>query len=69
MMLYMAPWQWLDSLPYITKVTGWYGDLVDWSVRFANDKIFHIKKVLVPISGSGDTSWGWAQLYLFLLLL
>jgi len=71
MMLYMAPWSWLDGVLFEIKagwLTEWYGNLEDWAVRFANDKLFHLKKELVPISGSGDTSWGWAQLYLFLLL-
>jgi len=66
--LYMAPWTWLDSIPKVDKLTTWYYSLEDWVVRLANAKIFHIKKELVPVSGSGDTSWGWAQLYTFLLL-
>ena len=69
--LYMAPWGWFDSLLFEIKLgwlTQWYSDLEDWAVRFANDKLFHIKKELVPIAGSGDTSWGWAQLCLFLFL-
>src|SRR5258705_5754958 len=69
--LYMAPWGWFDSLLFEIKLswlTQWYSDLEDWAVRFANDKVFHIKKELVPIAGSGDTSWGWAQLCLFLFL-
>ncbi len=69
--LYMAPWGWFDSLLFEIKLswlTQWYSDLEDWAVRFANGKLFHIKKELVPIAGSGDTSWGWAQLCLFLFL-
>ena len=71
MALYIVPWTWLDSILYEINagwLTAWYGKGEDWAVRFANDKVFHLKKELVPISGSGDTSWGWAQLYLFLLL-
>lgn len=71
MMLYMAPWTWLDGLFFELKIqwlTAWYSDAEDWAVRFANEKIFHVKEVLVPVSGSGDTSWGWAQLWLFLML-
>ena len=63
--LYMAPWTWLDSIPRVDKLTNWYYDLQDWAVRFFNAKIFHIKDELVPVAGSGDTSWGWAQLCLF----
>ena len=69
--LYLVPWTWLDGILVKIKaewLTKWYSDAEDWAVRFANDKILHIKKVLVPVAGSGDTSWGWAQLYLFLSL-
>ena len=69
--LYLVPWTWLDGVLSEIKaewLTKWYSDAEDWAVRFANDKIFHIKKVLVPVAGSGDTSWGWAQLFLFLSL-
>lgn len=69
--LYIVPWTWLDEILAKIKagwLTKWYSDTEDWAVRFANDKFFHIKKVLVPVSGSGDTSWGWAQFYLFLSL-
>ena len=66
--LYMTPWTWLDTLPYVSKLTEWYSNLEDWAVRFANAKFFHLKNQLIPIAGSGDTSWGWAQLFLFLLL-
>jgi hypothetical protein len=37
-------------------------------VNTANDKIFHVYKTLVPFNGSGDTSFGWIQLRLYLLL-
>ncbi len=68
MSLYMAPWTWLDTIPFVGRLTAWYSSLEDRAVRFANATVFHIKETLVPISGSGDTSWGWAQLCLFLLL-
>jgi hypothetical protein len=41
---------------------------MDWLVNAANAKIFHVYKTLVPFNGSGDTSFGWIQLRLFLLL-
>lgn len=69
--LYITPWTWLDSILFEIKVpwiTEWYSKLEDWAVRFSNAKLFHIKKELVPVAGSGDTSWGWAQLCLFLFL-
>jgi hypothetical protein len=41
---------------------------MDWVVKTANANIFHVREVLVPLNGSGDTSYGWAQLWLFLWL-
>lgn len=66
--LYLTPWTWLNSIPFVSTITGWYDDLEDKLVRFSNAKILHLKDELVPISGSGDTSWGWAQLYTYLLI-
>jgi len=37
-------------------------------VHWFNDHFLHIRKELVPMGGSGDTSYGWAQLYSFLFL-
>ena len=62
--IFIAPWSWLDDVPYYGELTVWYDNLMDWAVRFANEKIFHVKEVLVPVSGSGDTSWGWTQLWM-----
>jgi hypothetical protein len=66
--LNMAPWTWLDRLPYVNYVTRYYYRLMDWAVQTANARLFHVRKVLVPVNGSGDTSYGWAQVDLFLLL-
>jgi hypothetical protein len=64
--LQIAPWLWLSSIPGISKLSEYYSLLMDWAVNTANAKLFHVKKVLVPLNGSGDTSYGWAQLWLFL---
>ena len=64
--LNIAPWTWLDRIPYVEYVTKYYYQFLDWAVNLSNAKIFHIRKVLVPINGSGDTSYGWAQVCLFL---
>ncbi len=37
-------------------------------VTFFNKHILHIKETLVPPLGSGDTSFGWAQLYTYILI-
>ena len=64
--LNIAPWTWLDRIPYVEYVTKYYYQFLDWAINLSNAKIFHIRKVLVPINGSGDTSYGWAQVCLFI---
>jgi hypothetical protein len=62
----MSPWTWLDNVPYIGEVTKYWYQATDWLVRRSNDWFFHVKPQLIPISGSGDTSFGWAQLWFVL---
>jgi len=68
----LAPWTWLDRIPYVNVVTtfftDYYNKAMDWAVGFANAQVFHVRKVLVPINGSGDTSYAWAQLWMLLSL-
>ncbi len=68
LMLQIAPWTWLDALPGVTYVTGYYDSAVNWSVENFNRHIFQIKEQLVPLNGSGDTSFGWAAVCLFILV-
>lgn len=67
-LLHIAPWTWLDSVPGISFLTQYYYTGMDWLVEFANAKIFHVREKLVPLNGSGDTSYGWTQVWLFLTL-
>jgi hypothetical protein len=64
--LNIAPWTWLDRIPYVEYLTKYYYQFLNWAVNLSNAKIFHVRKTLVPINGSGDTSWGWTQVCLFL---
>ena len=41
---------------------------MDWAVRASNAHVFHVRETLVPVNGSGDTSYAWAQLWLLLSL-
>jgi len=66
--LQIAPWTWLDYIPGAYYVTTYYYQFNDWLVNFFNSHVFHIRPVLVPINGSGDTSYGWTQLWMFLCL-
>lgn len=67
-MLIMAPWTWLDSVPSVSYVTKYYYDFDDWLVNTLNKNIFQVREVLIPPNGSGDTSYGWAQLWAYLLV-
>ncbi|AKD57816.1 hypothetical protein [Spirosoma radiotolerans] len=65
-LLYMSPLGWLGDIPGLNLLGDYYGRVEDWLVRLSNEYIFHIKDVLVPLNGSGDTSYGYAQLCFFL---
>jgi len=67
LLLYTSPWTWLSELPLFNLLARYYGQLENWLVTLANRYIFHVKDVLVPLNGSGDTSYGYAQLCFFLL--
>lgn len=66
--LYMSPAQWVAEVPLISYLAGWYAEGESWVVNLANKHLFHVKDQLVPLNGSGDTSYGYAQLCLFALL-
>lgn len=67
LVLYMSPWTWLADLPLLTVMAEQYGKAESWLVATANGHLFHVKDVLVPLNGSGDTSYGYAQLCFFAL--
>lgn len=64
--LQIAPWNWLARIPGLQDITDPYDRLLDWGVQLANARAFHVRETLVLPNGSGDTSWAWAQLWLFL---
>ena len=64
----IAPWTWLDRVPGVSTVTQPWAIAMDWLVETSNKFVFHVKDKLVPLGGSGDTSYGWAQLWLVLSL-
>ncbi|GAB4052352.1 hypothetical protein GCM10028810_53600 [Spirosoma litoris] len=63
----MSPLNWLGDIPFLNLVGEYYSSAEDWLVNLANTYIFHVKDVLVPLNGSGDTSYGYAQLCFFIL--
>ena len=67
--LEIAPWGFFTK--WIAPV-GWIDDqyyrAVDWLVRWSNASLFHGWTTIVPENGSGDTSWAYTQLELFLVI-
>ncbi|HEX6913992.1 MAG TPA: hypothetical protein VF145_02045 [Chitinophagaceae bacterium] len=66
--LFIAPWTWFSVIPGIDWLMQYYYQALDWLVGFMNGQLFHIREQLVPINGSGDTSFGWAQVCTLLLI-
>lgn len=62
--LQVAPWRWLAALPGAGGLVDAVDGAIDAAVRAANAHVFHVRAVLVPVNGSGDTSWAWAHLLL-----
>ena len=64
--LHIAPWNWFRGIPGVSLLLGPYDAALDWAVRASNARLFHVRESLVPMNGSGDTSYAWAQLCLLL---
>lgn len=58
----------MDGIPGVGHVTQYYGVADNWAVQTANAQLFHVRETLIPVAGSGDTSYAWAQLWLYLSL-
>jgi hypothetical protein len=65
-LLQIEPWDWFHAIPGVTPLLRRWGVATDWAVRVSNARIFHVRETLVPVNGSGDTSWAWTQLWLYL---
>ncbi len=69
LLLQTAPWMLLGAVPGVGAVTQYYGALDSAAVTAANARAFHVRDRLVYDGhGSGDTSYSWAQLWLYLSL-
>jgi hypothetical protein len=63
--LQIAPWNWFRAIPGVPLLLRFYGQAVEWAVAAGNAHYFHVRDTLVPMNGSGDTSYAWAQLWLY----
>jgi hypothetical protein len=63
--LIAVPINWLGSVPGLGWLIDLYSSFDSWLVNSANRAFLHVKPVLVPLNGSGDTSYGWAALWTY----
>ena len=68
LVLKVEPWDWFRAIPGLPWLLRPYGRLVDWAVHASGARFFHVRDPLVMVNGSGDTSWVWTQLWLYLSL-
>jgi len=68
LLIYITPWDWLSVIPGVPFLLQQYQRVVDWAVFASNDRVFHVRETLVRVNGSGDTSYAWTQLWLYLSL-
>ncbi|HEV8217355.1 MAG TPA: hypothetical protein VGP95_16010 [Gemmatimonadaceae bacterium] len=68
LLLQVEPWDWFRAIPGVPWLLRPYGRLVDWAVHASNAGVFHVRDTLVMVNGSGDTSWAWTQVCLYLTL-
>ncbi|HUS00159.1 MAG TPA: hypothetical protein VMY77_00445 [Chitinophagaceae bacterium] len=63
----VVPW-WVNAIPGANLFSKYYNSVVEWMVDIANANLFHVREILVPLNGSGDTSYGWAHQWTMLSL-
>ncbi|MDX1937525.1 MAG: hypothetical protein SFU21_10405 [Flavihumibacter sp.] len=66
LVLMMDIFNWLSQVPGLNTVLGFIQKGFEWVVHKSNALFFHVKDELVMPNGSGDTSFNWAQVYLYL---
>ena len=66
LLLQTTPWEWFRAIPGVPFVLHYYEMAIDAAVYAGNARFFHVRETLVPMNGSGDTSYAWAMLWLYL---
>lgn len=68
LLLQITPWNWFAIVPGVEALGNLWSRGVDAAVVAANRALFHVADPLVAVNGSGDTSWAWAELQLYLVV-
>lgn len=66
--LFFNPLTFFTIIPGLSWLGAWFNYPMEVLVNLFNEKLFRIKSQLVPMGGSGDTSYGWALFYTHFLL-
>jgi hypothetical protein len=66
LLLQIAPWFWFNEVPGVSFLNRYYSQAINWAVQLSNARVFRVWDTLVMPNGSGDTSWAWTQVWLFL---
>ena len=64
----ITPWEWFGAIPGTSFILNAYQGALDWAVRLSNDRLFHVRDTLVPVNGSGDTSWAWTAMWMYMTI-
>lgn len=64
--LQIEPWDWFRAIPGVSLLLRPFDAAMDWAIRAGNAHVFHVRETLVPMNGSGDTSYAFARLFLLL---
>src|SRR5688572_1250649 len=68
LLLQITPWDWFSAIPGTSFVFNGYRQILEAAVQFSNDRIFHVRDTLVQVNGSGDTSWVWTAMWMYMLV-
>ena len=68
LLLHVASGSFFQGIPLLGLIDRLQVYLIDISVNAFNDYILHFQDELVPLNGSGDTSFGWVQLIFYFCL-
>jgi hypothetical protein len=66
LLLQVAPWNWFRAIPGVSFLLRFYYVALDWAVQEGNTRFFHVRPVLIEQNGSGDTSYAYAEIWLYL---
>lgn len=68
LLLHVFSWPFFQGIPLLGLIGGMQRFLSETLVHAFNEYILHFREELVPPNGSGDTSFGWAQILCYLFI-